>query len=124
MTRQPGASACAAMRAAGEQSAAPAGNEQKVERPRFFEQFHGRRALARDDVGVIVRRNHGEAAFVRHATADRLAIAVVAIVDDHFAAVFFGGLALDHRRVGRHDDDARDVEHASRERDGLRVISR
>ena len=32
-------------------------------------------------------------------------------------------IALHRRRVGRHDDDARDVEHLSGERDRLRVVA-
>ena len=47
----------------------------------------------------------------------------VAIVEDDFAAVAFGRDTLDRRRVGRHDDDARDVEELSGERDRLRVIA-
>ena len=123
MTRQ-----CRGQRARGDgaarqQPAAAAGNEQEIERAGLFEQLDGRRALAGDDVGVIVGRNHDEAALVRDAAAQRFAIVALAVVEDDLAAVSFGRLALDRRGVGRHDDDARDVEQLPGERDRLRVIA-
>ena len=109
--------------AAGQQPAAAAGNEQEIERAGLFDQLDGRRALAGDDVGVIVGRNHDQAALCRDAAAERLAIVALAIVEDDLAAVSLGRLALDRGGVGRHDDDARDVEQLSGERDRLGVIA-
>jgi hypothetical protein len=63
-------------------TAAAAGDDEKVERSRFFEQFEGRRALARDDVGVIVGRDDGQAAFAGNAAAERFAVVALAVVDD------------------------------------------
>ena len=110
-------------RGAGEQSAAAAGDEQQVERADLFEELARGRALARDDVRVIVGRNQREAALGGEPAADRFAVVALAIVEDDLAAVAFGGDAFDGGRVGRHDDDARDVEQLAGERDRLRVIA-
>ena len=110
-------------RRAGQQSAAAAGHEEIVERADFFDQLARGRALAGDDVRVIVGRDQRQAALVREPAADRLAVLAVAIVEDDLAAVAFRGDALHGRRVGRHDDDARDVEHLPGERDRLRVVA-
>src|SRR5213076_706324 len=76
-------------------------NDQEIERPRFVEQLEGRRALAGDDVGMIIGRNDREAAFTRNAMSDGFAVVALAIVEDDFAAVFFRRRPLDRRRVGR-----------------------
>ena len=72
---------------------------------------------------MIVRRNHNQTALGGKAASQRFAILELAVVDDHLAAVAFGRVALDRGRVGRHEDDARNVEQVPRERDRLRVIA-
>ena len=64
-----------------------------------------------------------EAAFGGQAAADGFAVVALAVVEDDLAAVAFGRPALHRRRVGRHDDDARDVEELAGERDRLRVVA-
>ena len=77
------------MRRAREQAAAAARHEQEVERADFLEELARRRALAGDDVRVIVGRDERQAALVREPLADRFAILAVAIVEDDLAAVAF-----------------------------------
>ena len=72
---------------------------------------------------MIVRRNQREPAFGGEPPSDGFAVFRIAVVEDHLAAVALGGDAFDRGRVRRHDDDARDVEHLSGERDGLRVVA-
>ena len=106
-----------------EQTAAAARHEQEIERADLVEELARRRALAGDDVRVIVGRDEREPALARQPLADRFAILAVAIVEDDLAAVPFRRAALHRRRVGRHDDDARDVEQLAGERDRLRVVA-
>ena len=70
-------------RGAREQSAAAARDEEKVELADVLEQLTRGRALAGDDVGVIVGRDEREAAIASQSPADGLAVFLVAIVDDH-----------------------------------------
>ena len=107
-----------------EQSAAAARHEQEIERAGVLEQLACGRSLPGDDVGVIVRRYKRQAALPGQAAADLLAVLSRSIVCHHFAAIGFSRAALDRRRIGRHDDHARDVEELTRQRHGLRVIAR
>src|SRR5437870_2115917 len=87
---------------AADASADATGHEEKVERTDFVNQLTGGGALAGDDVRVIVGWNQRQAAFGGEPPADGLAILVVAIVEDHLAAVAFGCDAFHRRRVRRH----------------------
>ena len=60
--------------AARKEAAAAAGDEQEVERADLLEELARCRALAGDDVEMIVRGNDGESAFERDAPSDRFAV--------------------------------------------------
>jgi len=122
-TRQPGDNARAAIPLPDSRPPPPHGTNKKST-PRFFEQLDCGRALAGDDVGVIVRRDQRQAALGGQSASNLFAIFAMAVVQDDFAAVSLGRRSLDRRRVVRHDDDARDVEQAAREQaTHLRVIA-
>ena len=110
-------------RRARQQTAATARHEQEVERADLFDQLTGGRALAGDDVRVIVRRDERQPALVGQTRSDGLADFAVAVVEDDVAAVPFRRDPLHGRCVRWHDDDARDAEDLPGERDGLRVIA-
>src|SRR5205085_9574864 len=67
-------------RRAGEEAAAAQADEERVERPGLLDQLLGGGALAGDHVGVVVRRNQGQAAFFGEPAADRLAVLAEAVV--------------------------------------------
>ena len=123
MTRQPGASARAARADAREQPAAAAGDEQEVERPDIFEQLARRGALAGDDVRMVEGRDERQSALVGEPAADGFAVVALAVVERRSRRRIRASRRVSRRRVGRHDDDARDVEQLARERDRLRVIA-
>ena len=105
-------------------AAAAHADEQGVERAGFFDQLHRGRALAGDDVRVVVRRDQREAALFGQTLADRFAVFAVAVVDDDLAAVASGRRDLRRRRVVRHDDGRRQADQACGERDRLRMVAR
>ena len=111
-------------RRAGEQPAASARHEQQIELADFLDEFARGRALAGDDVRVIVGRNDRQAALARQAAPDCFAIVALAIVEDDLSAVALRRHAFDGGRVGRHDDDSRNAKHPACERDRLRVVAR
>ena len=89
----------------------------------LLKDLHPHRALAGDDVRVVVGRHVGEAAL----GAKRLGMAgglVEGVADDHgFAAARPHARDLDAGRRARHDDDRRDAEPLAREGDALRVVA-
>src|SRR5262249_21721936 len=80
-------------------------------------------ALAGDDVRVIVGRNQRQPALRGEALPDGFSIFFVAVVEDDLAAVAFRRDLLHRRRIRRHDDDARNAEDLSGERDRLGVVA-
>ena len=89
-TRQPGLRRRAASARAREQPAAAAGHQQQVERAGLLDQLAGRRALARDHVGVVEGRDqHGIAVRLQPAR-DLLAVLARRVVVDHARAVALG----------------------------------
>jgi len=80
--------------------------------------------LAGDHVRVVVRRDQRQALFLCQSPADRFAVFLVAVIDDHVAAVAFGGGHLRGRSVVRHDDGGRDAEQVRRQGYRLCMIAR
>jgi len=81
------------------------------------------RAGARDDVRMIVGGDDRQAPFFREATADRLSIFLVPIVEDDLRAVVGRRRQLYPGRIGGHDDDARNIQDASCQGHRLRVVA-
>lgn len=95
---------------------------------RVLEEFECGGALTGDDIGVVIRRDDGEMAFLGDACSDLLAELGVAVVEDDFRAgeigeVRGGCAAFDFRGIGRHDDDGGEVEESPGEGDGLCVVA-
>jgi hypothetical protein len=96
----------------------------KVQRPHFFQQLLGRRALPCNHVRVIVRRNQRQAVLGRQVAADLLAVFLVAVINHHLRAIALGGSDLGRRRIMRHDDGGRNAQQLGRQRNRLRMIPR
>jgi hypothetical protein len=72
---------------------------------------------------MIEGRDQRQPALRRKALPDRFAVLALAIVEDDLGAVLGRCRPLDGRGVGRHHDDAWDVEQAAGERDRLSVVA-
>ena len=111
-------------RDAGSETAAADGNEDRLDRPGvLLQDLHPDRALARDDVRIVIGRHIGEAALL----AERLGMlgGLVEIVadDDGIAAACPHARHLDARCRARHHDGGDDAELLAREGDALRVVA-
>ena len=99
-------------------------DEQGVELADVLDQLEGGRALARDDVGMVVGRHDREAVLGGEGGGQLLAVDGVPVVGDDLGAVAAGRRDLRRGRVERHHDGRRDAQPAGRERDRLRVVAR
>ena len=111
---QPGQSAVAAVRAAGDQPAAADRHEQQVERAAVLDQLERRRPLAGHDPLVVVRVDEGEALALGPLGDQRLAVGGVAVEAHDPRAVALGRRRLGRRGVLGHQDRRRDARAARR----------
>ena len=114
--------------AAGNQSAAAAGRQQRIQLGpggfRLAGYFQADGALAGDDQGVVIGRHQGGAAPLGDVACDHVTVFAVAIIEHHFGAPGAGVVDLDRRRVGRHDDGGGGAHGVGRGGDALGVIAR
>ena len=100
-------------RAASQQAATAQADEQGVQLAHFLDQLLGGRALAGDDVGMVVRRHQGQAALLCDPLAQRLAVFGETVVHDDLGTVaaggghLAGGCVLRHQHHGGHVEDLR-----------------
>src|SRR5690606_1418815 len=80
-------------------------------------------ALARNDERLIKRLDQCQAPLFRYTRTDRIPILVGTVVEDDLRSVGACIVDLDARRVGRHDDDARNGVELRGKRDTLGMVS-
>src|SRR5882672_6141338 len=111
-------------RATRDQPAAAHRDEKIVELARILDQLLGRRALTRDHLRIVERRDHGETPLAYDPLGHFLTGLLTLVVEHDLGAVAAGGLDLDGGSVrGHHDGDA-DAEKLPRKSHGLRVVAR
>ena len=88
-------------------------DEQVVELAHLLQQFPGSRALARNDVGVVIRRDQRHATLLRQLARQGLAVLGEAVIQDDLAAIATGGIDLGLRCITRHHDQRGNAERAS-----------
>lgn len=111
---------------AGQQATTANGGEHAVEAVGVGDlpaDLHADGALARDDVGVVVGRDEGQALLLGTAETLGLGGVKVVAVEHGIAAQPAHIVHLDARRGQWHDDGRRDAERLARQGDALRVVS-
>src|SRR5690606_29528451 len=107
----------------GEQPAAADGDEDGADVGPVLEDLERDGALPRDDVRVVERRDHGEAALGGDGLGAGLPLGRGRAFQHDLGAEAAGALDLDLRGGGGHDDDGGDAEVAGGERHGLRMVA-
>lgn len=92
--------------------------------PRLLDELLGRRALPRNDVRMIVRRNQRETVTLGQLAADALAVFGITVVGHDVRTVAARGRDLGSRRIQRHDDRCGNTQQLRGQRDGLRMVAR
>ena len=87
------------------------------------EDLEAERALARDDVGVVERRDEHGAGALGELRGRRSGVSTVGALEHDVGAVAAGRVQLRQRHAERHEDRGRDAELLRRERDALRVVA-
>src|SRR6185369_710053 len=87
---------------AGEQPSPAEAHEERVEGADLLEKLLRGRALAGDDMRMVIGRDQRHAALLRELRADGLAVLAVAVVEDDLPAVALRGGHLRGRRVLGH----------------------
>ena len=109
-------------RDSGKEPAAAGAHDDSAHVGHLLEDLQSERALSRDDVGVIERRDEdgprrlGEGSRLDDCLVERGA------VEAHIRAVIPGGDDLGHAGRARHEDRGADAQHGRREGDTLGVI--
>src|SRR5690606_10021748 len=107
----------------GEQPAAADGDEDGADVGPVLEDLDRDGALARDDVGVVEGRDHGEAALGGDGLGAGLPLGGGGALEHDLGAQAAGALDLDVRGGDGHDDDGGDLEEPRGEGDGLCVVA-
>ena len=110
-------------RNSGNQPAAADRNDQHLEIGHVFEHFQRDRALAGDDVLVVVRMHPGQIALVRHGFGARLRLRDAFTVQHDLGAVGLGRRHLHERRRHRHHHARRNPQARSVIRHRLGMIA-
>ena len=124
MTLQPGDRCFAAMAHPLNSPPPPHGTNRKSASPASSISCFGRRALARDDVRVIVRRDQDVAVLGGQLVRDRLTRCDLGIVDYDLGAVVARGGQFLRRRILRHDDGGMHAHDLAHQRQRLGVVAR
>ena len=106
------------------ESAAAHRHEDDREVRKVLDQFEPDGALARDDPIVVVGRDDRQPPLGGDRLGDLLSLVARGPDDDDLRTIRGHALALDRRRVRRHDDDSRRAEQASGTRHALGMIAR
>ena len=106
-------------RRSAQQPAAAQADEQVIQLAHFLEQFLGRRALPRDHVLVVIRRDQRGAGLGLDAAGDFLAVLVAVRSRSCRRSPRWRGRGS----VQRHDDGGLHALHARSQRDGLGMVA-
>jgi hypothetical protein len=108
----------------GDEPATAHGDEHGIQGAGDLSQdLHADGALPGDDVGVVERVHHRQAALVGEGRGVRPGVGVGVAVQDDLDAGGAHGIHLELGCRGRHDDDGVAAEHGCRARDPLRVVA-
>ena len=106
------------------EAAAADGDEDGAQVGHFFEYLDAQRALARDDVGVIERRDHREAAFFLVGASTRIGVIEGCAEQFRLCAQGTHGVELGVRRGFGHHDQGPDAQLLGREGHALGMVPR